>query len=611
MLVNKDFIPHSTLDLLMQRMHLLECENEKWRTEAQKWQAECEKWQIENAQLKEEIKRLQELLLAAQQRHFGKKSEVSLGEDIVVDPLSEALQTVLGYTRRHRKPADTLDTSLLPSYPIYHALPEGATCSCGCALKKIGADISEQLEVLPKRLYILKHIRSKYTCLACKTITMAPKPMAPIPKAMAGGSLLTEVIVDKYVNHLPLYRQSKIFASYGARIPDNTLGAWVMQAGDGLMPVYEELEKAALVRYVQADETPVKILKSDKKGYLWAYYSPTVGQGLVFFELRLTRSGSVAEERLKNFKGLLQTDGYCGYKKLREREDLTGFGCMTHARRKYSEVLKITKNTDGIAAEMIKRLKPLYALEAKLRNQMFNIQLMSSLPKTRTPNQRTLYVEKQEDTLKYIVIAPNGEVIENKLDILVETELTQAQLTALKPMILEETAKRGHIDVHASYHTRKRLRQKYIPPLLKSLHQYLKQVVPKIPPKSKLGEAVNYMITQWPYITAYVNHGTVEIDTNLVENIIRPFALGRKNWMFINDQDSGTVHALWYSLVLSAIMNGLNPRIYIHFLLTKIHDIRRGLIDPRTLLPHIIDRTSLAEFSTQQIAFAQKVFDSS
>jgi transposase len=174
---------------------------------------------------------------------------------------------------------------------------------------------------------------------------MAPKPMAPIPKSLAGGSLITEIIVNKYQYHLPLYRQSKMLASYNVLIPDNTLGNLVMLSGEGLMPIYEACWKTITSSdYLQADETPVKILKPDKKGYLWTYYAPLVEKGLVVYELALSREGKVAQQRLANFKGLLQTDGYSGYNELRDREDITGFSCMSHGHRKFDAVLKITKN---------------------------------------------------------------------------------------------------------------------------------------------------------------------------------------------------------------------------------------------------------------------------
>jgi transposase len=120
-----------------------------------------------------------------------------------------------------------------------------------------------------------------------------------------------------------------------------------------------------------------------------------------------------------------------------------------------------------------------------------------------------------------------------------------------------------------------------------------------------------YMLKQWPYLIAYLRHGTVEIDTNQVENKIRPVALGKKNWLFMGNEDSGKIHAFWYTLVLSAMMNGLNPRAYVHYILTKIHDIRMKKTDPKSLLPHTIDLIQLQNFADEQLAFAKQMLNSS
>lgn len=251
----------------------------------------------------------------------------------------------------------------------------------------------------------------------------------------------------------------------------------------------------------------------------------------MIFELSLTRSGSVAEDRLAQFRGLLQTDGYSGYQNLRDRKDISGHGCLTHARRPFADVLKITQNKDGVAAEFIERVKPLYALEEKMRAGAMR------------------------------------------------------------------------------YHTRKRLRQKQSWPILKSLHRWLKTQKTMVPPKTKLGLAIQYTLNQWRYIIAYVRHGTAEIDTNMIENLIRPTALGKKNWLFMCDEDSSLVHALWYSLILSAVRNGLICRVYINYLLTNVHKIRQGLMDPKTLLPHRIDMKILEAFSAELIANSKKVME--
>jgi transposase len=162
----------------------------------------------------------------------------------------------------------------------------------------------------------------------------------------------------------------------------------------------------------------------------------------------------VAEERLSSFKALLQTDGYRGYEGLRKRQGITGFRCITHARRKFIEVLKITKNPNGLAASVIEQLKPLYALEERMKQS------------------------------------------------------------------------------NVTFHTRKRLRQKYAWPRLKSLHCWLKQKVPDVPPKSKLGEAFRYMLKQWSYLIAYLRHGSVEIDPNQVENKLSEIKIAVKSTPF-------------------------------------------------------------------------------
>jgi len=136
----------------------------------------------------------------------------------------------------------------------------------------------------------------------------------------------------------------------------------------------------------------------------------------------------------------------------------------------------------------------------------------------------------------------------------------------------------------------------------------------KVLPKSKLGQAIAYTLKQWPYLVAYLRHGMAEIDTNYVKNKIRDIALGKKNWMFIGNEDCGKIHALWYSLIISAIINELNPRVYIHYLLTKVHQLRRGEIDPISLLPDRIDIKELERFAAEQIEFGRKMltaFDTS
>lgn len=491
--------------------------------------------------LEEEIAHLKELLRLQQERLFGKKSEVSSSilnaltpaSTEPIKPAPEPKTIVIPSHTRKVPPRGNrqLDINQLPKYTIVHDLSDAEkNCSCcGGVLHVIGQDKSEQLEIIPVQYCMIEHIRLKYGCRPCDSVVMAPKPLAPLPKAIAGASLLTDVALNKYQYHLPLYRQSKIMQSYGLTLSDKTLANWVMASGDALLKIYEAMWVILKHRYLQVDETPVKVLETNKKGYVWAYFAPNVGKGLVVFEFSLTREGSVAAQRLKSFKGLLQTDGYAGYEALRKRDGIVGFGCLSHARRKFSEVVKISGDKQGIAAEMIERMKPLYALEARLR------------------------------------------------------------------------------EVGADHRTRKRLRQKIARPILKDIHRWLRSIQDKVLPKSKLGKAIAYTLKQWPYLIAYLKHGMAEIDTNYVENKIRDIALGKKNWLFIGNEDCGKIHALWYTLIISSLINEINPRVYIHYVLTKVHALRREEIDPLSLLPDRIDLKELERFAAEQIEFGKKM----
>jgi len=501
-------------------------ENQHLRSLHQQSQSEIHFLKDENARLKEQLR-------LAQLRQFGKKSEQA-GEP--GGNSAEKQVTISAHTRRMGKKTRgrLLDTTTLPRYVFHHDLPTEEKNCTGCSnpLHLISKESAEQLEIVPLRVYVAEHMRYKYGCRTCQTIVMGRKEPAPLPKAIAGSTLLTEILVNKYQFHLPLYRQSKMLAGYQVTVPDNTLGNWVMQIGSGLMKLYDALWACILAQsYLQVDETPVKVQKPDKKGYMWTYYAPHLGGGVVAFEMSLTRSGQIAMDRLSVFKGLLQTDGYNGYHALRQRNDITGLGCITHARRKFSEVMKVTKNTTGIAAEAIERLKPLYALEKKMRE--------------------------------------------------------------------------GNL----SFHTKKRLRQRIAWPILKLFHSWLRQQIPKVPPKSTLGQAIQYTLRQWPYLIKYTRHGMAEIDTNGVENQIRDIAVGKKNWMHIGHKESGKIHALFYSLVLTCVLNDLNPRVYLHYVISRLHDLRKGKVEAITLLPHIIDRETLKEFSERQIETGKKVLN--
>ena len=301
--------------------------------------------------LEAEVMHLKELLKLQKDRLFGQSSESSRnlnlssqtnnGVEPTVTTVEPKVTTVSEHTRTiPPRGSRQLDKDNIPKYTIVHDLPqaEQICACCGEALHIIGQDTSKQLEIIPVQYCLIMHTRLKYGCRSCDSVIMAPKPQSPLPKAIAGSSLLADVALNKYQYHLPLYRQSKIMKSRNVTISDKTLANWVMNSGTALLPIYDAIWVILKHRYLQVDETPVKVQETNKKGYVWAYFAPNVGKGLVAFDFSLTREGFNAQEKLKNFKGLLQTDGYAGYDALRKREDITGFGCLIHARRKFSEI---------------------------------------------------------------------------------------------------------------------------------------------------------------------------------------------------------------------------------------------------------------------------------
>ena len=434
-----------------------------------------------------------------------------------------------------KKNGRNLDTTKLPRKVEMHDLAENEkNCSCcGGCLHKVRDETSERIEIIPRQLYVVEHVYPQYACRHCETIYSATKEKSPLPKSMAGASLITDVIISKYEHHQPLYRQSKIFLSCGFDLPDNTLGRWVMQAGEALLMMDEALAKEILhASYLQVDETPVKILEPEKQAYMWCYLSPIPGHQLNRFRFDLSRSSEVVNDDLKDFKGLLQTDGYAGYNSMRSKPEIISFGCMAHARRKFVEIIKTASRNSGKAHEGMKYFTALYRLE--------------------------------QDAHK------------RKL----------------------------------SFEERKLLRQKEATPILEKFYTWLMQSKNHVPPQSGIGKAIDYTLKQWLYLKNYVHHAEVEIDNNWVENKIRPFALGKKNWLFVAHEGSAQIAALLYSLIESAKLNDLNARFYIHYLLTQVHALRKKEMDPRDLLPHRIDCALLQKFADQEFHKAQNIYAS-
>lgn len=501
----------------------------------------------QNSQLLQRVTLLEEDNAQLRRELFGRQSEKSSvlksaatldGEETTpggVDSASQQPVSVSGYTRKQRSRGHTVDMSRLLHTDIFHDLsPEEKSCPhCQSELCCIDPEVAEQLEKLPEMMYVARHIQFKYVCHHCHQIKMAPKLPSPIPKCLAGASVLADVIVRKYQYHLPLYRQSKILASQGIDISDSTLGHWVKQSGEALLPLTEALwQVVRQARYLQCDESPVQVITAQKKGYLWVYLAPEMR--LVSFQFALTRSGEVVEKHLARFAGLFQTDGYPGYENFCQEKRIIDFGCWAHVRRKFVQVVEVSGSEAGKAVDMIEKIGQIYAVERLAR------------------------------------------------------------------------------DLDLSPRDRKRLRKKHrVSILLKGINRWLRALKLSVPPKSGLGKAISYTLKQWPRLIRYVRHGLVEADNNLVENQIRGPTVGKSNWLFVQREENGQTNAGYYSLIQSCLLNEINPSIYMHYVLTKVHEMRKKTVDPQKLLPHCIDRKLLEEFSRQQHALVQTILNTS
>jgi len=337
----------------------------------------------ENKKLKEELSEavakinwFTQQLKSQKAKQFGKSSEHAEAIQFDLFPEKTTETTVEkvtvenakedSATRKTKSKGRCIDTSKLERERVVHDVASEALCCEQCQKKliKLGEDVSEQLELVPGRIKVVEHVRIKYTCRPCGTVRMAPKPPAPIPKCMAGAELLTEVILAKYERHIPMYRQSQILLSQGLDIPDNTLVNWAISVFDVLAPVAQAMwEQLKITKVLQADETRVKMLKTDKQGFMWSYLSCDPGNRYVLFAYDDSRSKEVPTKHLKDFnEGKLQTDGYSGYNEVRLKPGIKGFGCFAHCRRKFVDVIKISGNKVGKAHEAVKIIGDCYAL---------------------------------------------------------------------------------------------------------------------------------------------------------------------------------------------------------------------------------------------------------
>ena len=297
--------------------------------------------------------------------------EEALDEDLcALEEELEQLQPTPAPKPEKAKPRREHLPEHLPRVPVHHE-PESTTCACGCQMNRIGEDVAEKLHYIPGDFTVERHIRGKWVCGKCEKLVQAPVPAQVIDKGVATPSLLAQVMVSKYADHVPLYRQEEIFGRVGYAIPRSTLGEWVGVCGVRLQPLVDALRGIVLGhRVLHADETPVAMLKpgigKTHRAYLWAY-SPGAFEDIkaVIYDFTETRSGKNAQEFLGAWRGKLVCDDYSGYKALFAGDGVIECGCLAHARRKFFDLHAANKSQ--IAEDALKLFGQLYDVEREVQ----------------------------------------------------------------------------------------------------------------------------------------------------------------------------------------------------------------------------------------------------
>jgi len=423
---------------------------------------------------------------------------------------------VTGHQRKKpgRKPLDPA----LPREIVRHELPESERICAhdGHALVEIGADVSEQLDVIPEQVRVLQHHRIKYACPCCdQSLKVTPAPARIIPRGLLSEQAQAWVITGKYQFGMPLYRTAALLRRFGGDLASNTLAAGVVRIGQAVQPVINLLRDHLLDSdLIYGDETTVQVLKepgrkAQTKSYMWAQMNGD-GRPVRLFSYAPGR-GAVHAEKL--YAGIrtgttLITDGYEVYNGIAKTGKLTHLGCWVHARRPFIKaeeaIPKAARSPDQLASRFLRLIGKLYRAE--------------STAKDWTPTRR------------------------------------------------------------------QRLRSRYSARIVREIEQLLLTHLHAVAPSSLLGEALHYLDGQWPKLVRFLENGNWPLDSNLVENAIRPFVVGRRSWLFADTVGGANASANLYSLIETAKANGIEPYHYLVALFKRL-PVAQTVDDYEALLP--------------------------
>ena len=360
--------------MLMQPQFLDDLSAEQLREMTTRLLTELRHSQALNAKLTHENALLKRMKFAAQSERFNAEQRSLLEDEIEADLAAvcleiEQLQPAAAAPQAKQQPKRQPLPANLPRREIRHE-PDSTTCQCGCQMKRIGEDVAEKLDYVPGVFTVERHIRGKWACAQCETITQAPVEAHVIDKGIPTTGLLAQVLVAKYADHLPLYRQESIFARAGLAIPRSTLAQWVGTCGVRLQPLVDALKAEILGhRVLHADETPVQMLKPGKgathRAYLWAY-APGAFEDMkaVVYDFCESRAGEHARNFLGDWKGALVCDDFAGYKAL-IASGVTEVGCLAHARRKLFDLHAANKSQ--LAGFALEQFAKVYDIEREVK----------------------------------------------------------------------------------------------------------------------------------------------------------------------------------------------------------------------------------------------------
>jgi transposase len=439
--------------------------------------------------------------------------ESSASEDEIAAERAVAKTTnVVAFTRK--RPARQPFPEHLPRERMVEPGPAACQCCGSPRLRKLGEDITETLEVIPRRWKVIQHVREKFTCRDCEKISQAPAPFHVVARGWAGPSLLAMILFEKYGQHQPLNRQAERYAREGVPLSLSTLADQVGACCAVLAPLSRRIEAHVFTaERLHGDDTTVPVLAKGKTdtGRCWVYVRddrPFGGQGppAAMFYYSRDRGGEHPARHLAGYGSILQADAYGGYNKLYEADrqpgPITEAACWVHARRPFFVLADVEANArrkaQGRSASV---LSPL-AVEAVRRiDALFDIE-------------RTI----------------NGQSAEQ----------------------------------------RRQVRQELSAPLVADLERWLREERPKLSRGNDLAKAMDYMLKRWPAFTRFLDDGRICLSNNAAERAVRGIALGRKSWLFAGSDRGGQRAAAIYSLIVTAKLNNVDPQAWLADVLARI-----------------------------------------